>query len=112
MWMMLQQPEADDYVIATGESHSVREFLDAAAEHAGVDWKKHVESDARYLRPTEVDYLEGDASKARAKLGWRHKVGFREMVALMVEHDLELARQEQTLARAGHKVVIRGMSQG
>jgi len=112
MWMMLQQPEADDYVIATGEARSVREFLDAAAECVGLDWKKFVETDPRYLRPTEVDYLQGDASKARGKFGWRPKVSFQQMVRLMVEHDLELARQEQTLARAGHKVVLRGASQG
>ncbi|HYL78087.1 MAG TPA: GDP-mannose 4,6-dehydratase [Bryobacteraceae bacterium] len=112
MWMMLQQPEPDDYVIATGESRSVREFLDTAAECAGLDWKKFVDTDARYLRPTEVDYLQGDASKAREKFGWRPKVSFHEMVRLMVEHDLELARQEQTLARAGHKVVLRGASHG
>src|SRR5579864_4473267 len=73
MWMMLQQPEADDYVIATGESRSVREFLDTAAECAGLDWKKFVETDTRYLRPTEVDYLQGDASKARNKFGWQPK---------------------------------------
>jgi GDPmannose 4,6-dehydratase len=112
MWMMLQQPEADDYVIATGESRSVREFLDTAAECAGLDWKQFVETDSRYLRPTEVDYLQGDASKARDKFGWQPKVSFQQMVSLMVEHDLELARQEQTLARAGHKVVLRGASHG
>ena len=111
MWMMLQQPHPDDYVIATGEAHSVREFLDAAAECAGLDWKKFVKTDERYLRPTEVDYLQGDASKAREKLGWRPNVSFGEMVRLMVEHDLELARQEQTLANAGHRVVVRGSSQ-
>ncbi len=112
MWMMLQQSEADDYVIATGEARSVREFLDTAAECADLDWKKFVETDSRYLRPTEVDYLQGDASKARNKFGWQPKVSFQQMVRLMVEHDLELARQEQTLARAGHKVVLRGASHG
>jgi GDPmannose 4,6-dehydratase len=112
MWMMLQQSEADDYVIATGEARSVRDFLDIAAECAGLDWKKFVETDPRYLRPTEVDYLQDDASKAHKKFGWQPKVSFQQMVRLMVEHDLELARQEQTLARAGHKVVLRGASHG
>ena len=99
---MLQQESPDDYVIATGESHSVQEFLELAAEICGVDWKKHVAIDARYFRPTEVDSLCGDASKARRNLGWRPKVNFPELVRRMVEYDMELARQEQTLLRAGH----------
>ena len=111
MWLMLQQPEADDYVIATGEAHSVREFLDEAASYLGLDWHKHVESDPRYLRPTEVDFLQGDASKAYRKLGWRPQVSFSGLVQRMIDHDLELARQEQTLARAGHQFVARGASQ-
>jgi GDPmannose 4,6-dehydratase len=110
MWMMLQQPEPDDYVIATGESHSVREFMELAASIAGVDWKKHTEKDPRYFRPTEVDALCGDSSKARRKLGWAPKVTFTELVNMMIETDLELARQEKTLTRAGH-VVERGASQ-
>ena len=73
MWLMLQQPEPDDYVLATGETHSVRELLDVAFEHAGLDRKKYVEIDRRYLRPAEVDILEGDATKARTKLGWQPK---------------------------------------
>jgi GDPmannose 4,6-dehydratase len=112
MWLMLQQPTADDYVIATGESHSVREFLDVAGELAGLDWRKHVELDPRYLRPTEVDHLMGDASKARRQLGWMPTTTFPELVRIMFEHDLELARQEQTLCNAGHKVVIRGSAHG
>jgi GDPmannose 4,6-dehydratase len=112
MWLMLQQPEPDDYVVATGEAHSVREFLTIAAERCGLDWKKHVETDARYLRPTEVDALCGDASKARTRLGWKPKVSFEELVAMMVDSDLELARQERTLADAGHVVVSRGLSHG
>lgn len=112
MWMMLQQPAPDDYVVATGESHSVREFLTVAAERCGLDWKKYVESDPRYLRPTEVDALRGDASKARTRLGWKPKVSFKQLVEMMVDHDLELARQERTLAEAGHKVVTRGLSHG
>ncbi len=110
MWLMLQQPSPGDYVIATGQSHSVREFLDVAGEYCGLDWSKYAEVDPRYLRPTEVDHLLGDASKARRELGWTPKVGFRELVKLMVENDLELARQEQTLANAGHSVVVRGIS--
>ena len=111
MWLMLNRSEPDDYVVATGESHSVREFLDLAASLCGVDWHKHVQTDARYLRPTEVNFLQGDATKARTRLGWRPRVSFEELVRRMVEHDLELARQEQTLSRAGHSVVIRGVSQ-
>jgi GDPmannose 4,6-dehydratase len=112
MWMMLEAPDPGDFVVATGESHSVREFLEAAAERLGLDWKKVVETDPRYLRPTEVDYLMGDSSKIKTTLGWRPKVGFEELVRLMVDHDLELAVQEITLARAGHKVVLRGASHG
>ncbi len=107
MWLMLQQDEPDDYVIATGETHSVREFLEEAAACAGVDWRACVERDPRYFRPTEVDHLEGDGAKARSKLGWMPKVGFRELVRMMVEHDMELARQELTLRKAGHKVANR-----
>jgi GDPmannose 4,6-dehydratase len=105
MWRMLQQDAPDDYVVATGESHSVREFLDTAAGYCGLDWKNHVQTDPRYLRPTEVDHLLGDSTKARTKLGWKPKVHFQELVRLMVEHDLELARQERTLIDAGHPVV-------
>ena len=90
---MLQQDEPDDYVIATGESHSVSEFLDEAFGHVDLDWKEHVEIDPRYYRPTEVDLLLGDASKARQKLGWEPKVTFKELVRIMVEADLEDARR-------------------
>ncbi len=107
MWLMLQQPAPDDYVVATGETHSVREFLDAAGALLEIDWTKYVESDARYLRPTEVDVLQGDTSKARRILGWAPKVNFQELVKMMIEHDLELARQERTLDQAGHKIVRR-----
>jgi len=112
MWMMLQAPEPGDYVVATGESHSVRDFLDLAASYCGVDWKPHVETDPRYFRPTEVDFLRGDASKIRAKLGWKPKVSFEELIRQMVDHDLELARQERTLTATGHRVVVRGVSHG
>jgi GDPmannose 4,6-dehydratase len=108
MWLMLQQKSPEDFVIAMGKSHSVREFLDVAASFAGVDWRTCVESDRRYFRPSEVDSLEGDASKAREVLGWRPETCFEDLVQSMVEHDLELARQERTLLRAGHHVVRRG----
>jgi GDPmannose 4,6-dehydratase len=108
MWMMLQHSQPDDFVVATGESHSVREFLDEAGARAGVDWKSHVEIDPRYYRPTEVDYLQVDSSKARRLLGWRPSILFEELVRSMVENDMELARRQQTLISAGHKVVHRG----
>ena len=109
MWLMLQQEEPDDYVIATGTAHSVREFLELAFEMLGLDWRKYVEIDPRYFRPTEVDFLLGDATKAQEKLGWRPRVSFEELVRMMVEHDLELARQERTLKDAGHTIALRGM---
>ena len=87
MWMMLQQQEADDFVVATGESHSVRELLEVAFAELDLDWKKHVEIDPRYFRPTEVDHLRGDAGKARRVLGWQPKVGFHELVKMMVRAD-------------------------
>ena len=108
MWMMLQAPRPGDYVISTGESHSVREFLDLAGEYSGLDWTRHVETDPRYFRPSEVDHLRGDSSKALSELGWRPKMDFPKLVRLMVEHDLDLAQQERTLAEAGHRVVLRG----
>jgi GDPmannose 4,6-dehydratase len=108
MWLMLQEPEPDDYVIATGKSFAVREFLEEAFGYAGLDWRKYVELDKRYMRPTEVDFLMGDSSKARRKLGWAPAVDFRELVQMMVDHDLELARQEHTLKAAGHAVILRG----
>ena len=89
MWMMLQQDRPDDYVIATGETHSVREFLDEAFGHLDMDWTKYVEIDPRYFRPTEVDLLLGDASKAKKLLGWKPKVRFKELVKMMVDADLE-----------------------
>jgi GDPmannose 4,6-dehydratase len=89
MWLMLQQDEADDYVIATGESHTIGELLELAFAAAGIDdWKGLVESDPRFTRPAEVDILTGDASKARAKLGWKPKVAFPELVRMMVESDI------------------------
>jgi GDPmannose 4,6-dehydratase len=88
MHLMLQQDEPDDYVIATGETHSVREFLDEAFGHLDLDWKQFVEIDSRYFRPAEVDLLIGDASKARRKLGWEPKINFKELVRTMVDADL------------------------
>ena len=95
MWLMLQQPQPDDYVVATGETHSVREFLEEAFGHVGLDWKKHVEQDARYLRPAEVDLLLGDASKAKRQLGWAPKTKFRDLVRLMVDADVRLLKDHQ-----------------
>ncbi len=89
MWMMLQQADPEDYVIGTGESHSVREFVDEAFSYAGLDWREHVEVDPRYFRPTEVNDLRADASKARSKLGWTPRVTFGELVRIMVDADLE-----------------------
>jgi GDPmannose 4,6-dehydratase len=88
MWLMLQADAPDDYVIATGETHSVREFLELAFSHAGLDWQSHVEIDPRYFRPSEVDVLQGDSTKARERLGWAPKVDFEELVTLMVDADV------------------------
>jgi GDPmannose 4,6-dehydratase len=94
MWLMLQQDEPDDYVVGTGESHTVREFVEQAFAHAGLDWREHVEIDPRYFRPAEVDALCADASKAKRKLGWEPMVTFDELVGIMVDSDLlETARQ-------------------
>jgi len=93
MWLMMQQPEPDDYVIATGQSHSVREFVELAFDYAGLDWQKYVEIDLRYFRPTEVDLLQGDSSKAGRKLGWEAKVKFHDLVKLMVDADVQLLNE-------------------
>lgn len=92
MWLMLQQDEPDDYVVATGETHSVREFLEESFGLAGLDWKKFVEHDERYVRPSEVDLLIGDCSKTQRKLGWKAKTTFKELVKLMVEADIALLK--------------------
>jgi GDPmannose 4,6-dehydratase len=89
MWMMLQQDKADDYVVSMGETHSVQEFCELAFGHAGLDWRDHVVQDQRFMRPAEVDLLVGDASKARSVLGWQPKVSFAELVAMMVDADIE-----------------------
>lgn len=95
MWLMLQQDQPDDYVVATNETHSVREFLEVAFEHVGLDWKQYVEIDPRYYRPAEVDLLIGDYSKARKKLGWEPKTKFVELTKLMVDADVELLRRHR-----------------
>ncbi len=94
MWLMLQHDTPEDYVVATGETHSVKEFLDEAFGYAGLNWRKHVEIDRRYFRPTEVDLLLGDASKARRLLKWKPKVKFAPLVRMMVDSDMELVRKE------------------
>lgn len=94
MWMMLQTEKPDDYVVATGETHSVREFLDLAFGHVGLDWNQYVKIDPRYYRPTEVDLLIGDPSKAKKELGWEPKVSFRQLVTLMVDEDMKAERQK------------------
>lgn len=108
IWMMMQQDQPDDYVIATGETYTVRDFLDEAFGHLGMDWHKHVEIDPRYYRPTEVDVLMGDASKARTKLNWRPKVKFTDLVRIMIDEDLKtesekpsspIARSHELLGR-------------
>ena len=104
MWRMLQTDAPDDYVVATGEAYSVREFLVAAFGCADLDYQDYVEFDARYLRPTEVDHLLGDPSKIKSALDWEPKVNFKELVQMMVDHDMEIARRERTLIDAGHAV--------
>ena len=94
MWLMLQQDAPEDYVIATGESHSVREFLSAAFEYAGLDWEKYVEIDPQYYRPAEVNDLIGDASKAETELGWQSAVGFSELVRILVDADIKLLNDQ------------------
>lgn len=96
MWMMLQHDEPDDFVLATGETQTIRQFLDYSFGHLDIDWSKHVEIDPRYFRPTEVNLLLGDPSKAKQKLGWTAKTSCKELAELMVDHDMELARQEAT----------------
>jgi GDPmannose 4,6-dehydratase len=95
MWLMLQQDQPDDFVIATGETHSVREFLEESFGYVGLDWKKYVELDPRYLRPSEVDLLIGDASKAKKKLNWEPRVKFKDLVRLMVDADIQLLKDHQ-----------------
>jgi GDPmannose 4,6-dehydratase len=105
MWLMLQQDEPEDFVISLDERHSVREFAELAFSKMGLDWEQYVEVDQRYFRPAEVELLQGDSTKARTKLGWKPKVSFDELVDMMLESDLELAKQERTLVDAGHKTI-------
>uniref|UniRef100_J3MB34 GDP-mannose 4,6-dehydratase n=1 Tax=Oryza brachyantha TaxID=4533 RepID=J3MB34_ORYBR len=103
MWRMLQQDQPGDYVVATEESHTVEEFLQAAFGYAGLNWKDHVVIDKKYFRPAEVDSLQGDATKTRKELGWKPKVGFQQLVEMMVDHDIELAKKEKVLVDAGYR---------
>lgn len=97
MWLMMQAESSDDYVIASGETHSVREFVEETFSYLDLDWKEHVEIDPWYYRPSEVDLLLGDSTKARRELGWEPKVGFKDLVKLMVNHDLNLAKEEKQI---------------
>jgi GDPmannose 4,6-dehydratase len=112
MWLMLQQEQPEDYVIATGESYSVKDFLEECFSHLDLSWQDYVSIDPRYFRPSEVNYLQGDASRAREKLGWSPQISFKELVKMMVEHDLNLAQQEKILQDAGHNNGIRGIAYG
>jgi GDPmannose 4,6-dehydratase len=98
MWLMMQADTADDFVIATGESHSVKEFVEATFGMLNLDWHEYVAIDPRYFRPAEVDLLHGDATKARKVLGWQPKVDFKALVRIMVEHDMKIAEREKILA--------------
>ena len=102
MWLMLQQDEPDDYVIATGRTHTVRQFVELAFDHVGLNWRDYVEVDPRYLRPSEVDLMRGDSQKARDRLGWEPRVDFDRLVRMMVDSDVELAAREKMLLDAGH----------
>ena len=107
MWLMLQQPEPDDYVVATGEMISVRDFATRVFAALDLDWEQHVRFDPRYLRPTEVDALQGDATKARERLGWAPRYSIDDLIREMVEADLRLAEQERLLRDHGHGAVVR-----
>ena len=102
MWLMLQAEKPDDYVIATGETHAVREFVEKTFGYLDLDWEQYVEIDPRYFRPAEVDSLMGDASKARRELGWEPRVNFDQLVKLMIDYDLDLAKQEAEAATTNH----------
>jgi len=104
MWLILQQDKPDDYVIATGENHSVREFAEKVFQKLGLDYEEYIAIDQRYFRPTEVDILLGDSTKAQKKLGWKPKVNFDQLIDMMIEADLELAKKEKTLLDAGYGV--------
>ena len=97
MWLMLQQPSADDFVIATGISHSVRELVEIAFARVGLDWQKHVKTDPKFLRPAEVDHLIGNPAKAKRVLGWEPKVQFKQLVEMMVDADMERLSRRQAV---------------
>jgi GDPmannose 4,6-dehydratase len=97
MWLMLQQDKPDDYIVATGESHSVREFVEEVFGYLGLDWQRYVEIDPRYFRPSEVDYLQGDAGKARKLLGWEPKVTFKKLAGMMADADMKIAEREKII---------------
>jgi GDPmannose 4,6-dehydratase len=102
MWMMLQQEHPADYVIGTGNTHSVNEFVESAFEHVGLEWQKYVQIDPRYYRPADVDTLLADPEKARRELGWTHRTGFLDLVKLMVDAEMEaLQASEKSLGRTG-----------
>lgn len=109
MWMMLQHSEPGDFVVATGESYSVREFLNEAGACLNLDWEKHVEIDPKYFRPTEVDYLMGDSSKARKALGWEPKTSFKQLVSMMVASDLRLAEDERLIASGRESAIAQSV---
>jgi len=110
IWLMLQQDEPLDLVVATGETYSVREFVERVFGYLGIDWERYVEIDKRYLRPTEAEILQGDATRAKNCLGWEAQVKLDDLVQRMVDSDLEFARQEKTLTEAGHVFMPRGMA--
>jgi len=104
MWLMLQQKEPDDYVVSTGESHTVREFCEAAFSHAGLNWKDHVEKDPDFMRPSEVDMLCGDSRKARETLGWKPKTDFKRLVGMMVDSDMLFVRNNFSYRHSGFRI--------
>ena len=105
---MQQQQDPDDYVMATGEAHSVGDLVELAFAAASLDWRRHVEVDRRYFRPTEIDVLRGDATKAREVLGWKPRVTFSDLIKMMVEHDIDLARRQRAVSQAGFADPARG----
>jgi GDPmannose 4,6-dehydratase len=112
MWLMLQQDEPDDFVIASGVAYSVRDFLEIAFSYAGLDWRDCVNIDPKYFRPTEVDYLLGDSTKARETLGWSPNTSFHQLVSMMVDADLRLAEEERVMMEAKYTNSLASMSRG
>jgi GDPmannose 4,6-dehydratase len=110
MWLMLQAEKPDDYVVATGEAYSVREFVERVFGKLGLDWKEYVEIDSRYFRPAEVDYLLGDPSKARSALNWQPRTSFDELVQSMIDNDVKMAERESILRKAGHLDSLPGVA--